>query len=156
MSFGVFNFFQKTNENKSTWGIIVVKSNSFVRFLEETSVWKNHFDFVWPLDGAEFVCQWLAFFSDLSCWQLIQDSTPSTMLRWQCDVWILKSKIYLILCRLRNIYPCFAFLSAISCVSRCVLQVLTWLISVYHQHFLISLLLYFSALRVCHNLSSVT
>ena len=33
--FGVFNFFQKTNENKSTGDIIVVKSNSFVRFLEE-------------------------------------------------------------------------------------------------------------------------
>ena len=33
--FGVFSFFQKTNENKWTWGIIVVKSNSFVRFLEE-------------------------------------------------------------------------------------------------------------------------
>ena len=44
--FGVFDFFQKTNENKSTWGIIVVKSNSFVRFLEEMSAWKNHFDFV--------------------------------------------------------------------------------------------------------------
>ena len=26
--------------------IIVVKSNSFVRFLEETSAWKNHFDLV--------------------------------------------------------------------------------------------------------------
>ena len=47
--FNFFNFFQKTNENKSTWGIIVVKLNSFVRFLEETSAWKNHFDFVWPL-----------------------------------------------------------------------------------------------------------
>ena len=47
--FVVFNFFQNSNENKSTWGIIVVKSNSFVRFLEETSAWKNHFEFVWPL-----------------------------------------------------------------------------------------------------------
>ena len=47
--FGVFNYFQKTNKNKSTWGTIVVKSNSFVRFLEETSAWKYHFDFVWPL-----------------------------------------------------------------------------------------------------------
>ena len=47
--FGVFNFFQKTNKNKSTWGIIVVKSNLFVRFLEETLAWKNHFEFVWPL-----------------------------------------------------------------------------------------------------------
>ena len=45
--FGAFEFFQTTNENKSTWGIIVVKSNSFVRFLEETSAWKNYFDFVW-------------------------------------------------------------------------------------------------------------
>ena len=43
------NFFQRTNENKSTWGIIVVKSNSFVHFLEETSAWKNHFHYVWPL-----------------------------------------------------------------------------------------------------------
>ena len=47
--FCVFNFFQKTNENKSTWGIIVVKSILFVLFLEESSAWKNHYDFVWPL-----------------------------------------------------------------------------------------------------------
>ena len=46
--FGAFNFFQKTNENRSTWGIIVIKSNSFIRFLEETSALKNHFEFVWP------------------------------------------------------------------------------------------------------------
>ena len=39
--FGVFDFFQKTNQNKSTWGIIVVKSNSFVHFLEESSAWKK-------------------------------------------------------------------------------------------------------------------
>ena len=45
------NFFQKTNENKSTWGFIVVRKNSFVRFLEETLVWKKHFDFVWLLGG---------------------------------------------------------------------------------------------------------
>ena len=50
--FGVFNFFQKTNENKSNWGIIVVKSNSFVCFLEESLAWKNHYDFVWPLDSS--------------------------------------------------------------------------------------------------------
>ena len=33
--FGVFDFLQKTNQNKLTWGVILVKSNSFVRFLEE-------------------------------------------------------------------------------------------------------------------------
>ena len=32
---GVVHFLQKTNENMSTWGIIVVKSNSFVHFLDE-------------------------------------------------------------------------------------------------------------------------
>ena len=35
MFFGAFDFLQKTNENKLIWGIIVVKSNSFVPFLEE-------------------------------------------------------------------------------------------------------------------------
>ena len=33
--YGVVDFLHKTNENKSTWGIIEVKSNLFVRFLEE-------------------------------------------------------------------------------------------------------------------------
>ena len=33
--FGVVDFLQKTKENKSIWGIIVVKLNLFVRFLEE-------------------------------------------------------------------------------------------------------------------------
>ena len=47
--FGVIDFLQKTNENKSTWGIIVVKSNLFIRFLEETDDPKNHFEINWPL-----------------------------------------------------------------------------------------------------------
>ena len=34
--FAVFNCFQKMNVNKSTLGIIIVKSICFVRFLEET------------------------------------------------------------------------------------------------------------------------
>ena len=67
--FGVFSFLQKTNENKSTWSIIVVKSNSFVRFLEETLAWKNHFDFVWPL-GAEFVIPFSSPVLSLSSCQL--------------------------------------------------------------------------------------
>ena len=46
---GVFNFLQKTNENKSTWVIIVVKLNSFVHFLEEIDDLKNHFEINWPL-----------------------------------------------------------------------------------------------------------
>ena len=48
--FGVVDFLQKTNENKSTWGIIAVKSNSFIRFLEEIDDPKNHFEINWPLE----------------------------------------------------------------------------------------------------------
>ena len=47
--FGAFDFLQKTNENKSIWGIIVVKSNSFVCFLEEIEDIKNLFEMKWPL-----------------------------------------------------------------------------------------------------------
>ena len=36
--FWCLQFFQKTNENNSTWGIIVLKSNFFVRFLEELRI----------------------------------------------------------------------------------------------------------------------
>ena len=31
----------------------VLKTNLSVRFLEETSAWKNHFEFVWPLPISE-------------------------------------------------------------------------------------------------------
>ena len=48
--FGVFDFLQKTNENKSIWGIIVVKLNSFVRFLEEIEDIKTPFEINWPLE----------------------------------------------------------------------------------------------------------
>ena len=47
--FGGFNFFQKTNKNKSTWGVIEVKSNLFFRYLEEIDDPKNHFEINWPL-----------------------------------------------------------------------------------------------------------
>ena len=42
--FSVFTIFQKMKTNRQ-----VVKSNLFVYFLEETSAWKNHFEYVWPL-----------------------------------------------------------------------------------------------------------
>ena len=47
--FGVFDFFQKTNKIKLTWGIIVVKSNSFVCFWRKSMTPKNHFEINWPL-----------------------------------------------------------------------------------------------------------
>ena len=54
--FVVFNFFQKTTENKSTWGTTVLKLNLFI--LEETSAWKNQFDFVWPLVAIGFTIKY--------------------------------------------------------------------------------------------------
>ena len=47
--FGVFNFSQKMNENKSTWGIIVLKSIFFVRILGELKIPKSPFEINWPL-----------------------------------------------------------------------------------------------------------
>ena len=49
MVFWVGDFLQKTNENKSTWGIIVAKLNSFVHFLEKIDDPKKHFEINWPL-----------------------------------------------------------------------------------------------------------
>ena len=47
--FGVFNLSQNMNENKSTWGITVEKSNFFVCFLGELKIPKRHFEINWPL-----------------------------------------------------------------------------------------------------------
>ena len=57
MVFGIVDFIQKTNENKLTLGIIVVKLNSFVRFLEEIDAPKNHFEIKWPLNSNEIHLQ---------------------------------------------------------------------------------------------------
>ena len=61
--FYVFDFFQTTNKNKSTWCIIVVKWNSFLCFLEELSAWKNPYDFVRPL-------AWYNFINEKQNWKL--------------------------------------------------------------------------------------
>ena len=74
--FGVFNFFQKTNENKSTWGTIIVKSNSFVHFLEETLAWKNHFNLVWPLDDC--LLPWI----DFTLWLSILIKSFLYLMKW--------------------------------------------------------------------------
>ena len=60
--FGVFKFFQKTNKNKSTWGIIVVKSNFFIRFLEELRIPKSPFEINWPLYVVKTLILFLKWF----------------------------------------------------------------------------------------------
>ena len=40
---------KKTNENKSTWGTIVVKSNFFIPYFGELKIPKRHFEINWPL-----------------------------------------------------------------------------------------------------------
>ena len=49
MVFWGCRFPQKTNKSKSTWGIIVVKSNFFVLFLEEIEDIKNPLEIIRPL-----------------------------------------------------------------------------------------------------------
>ena len=45
---------KKTNENKSTWGIIVLKSNFFVHFLEELRIPRSPFEINWPLASLTY------------------------------------------------------------------------------------------------------
>ena len=63
--FGVVYFLQKKNENKSICGIIVVKSNLFVRFLEEIDDPKKLFEINWPLVETQnqliVVCTYFRF-----------------------------------------------------------------------------------------------
>ena len=66
--FGSVNFLQKTNENKSTWGIIVVKSNSFVHFFEEIDDPKNHFEINWPLGSHFFYIEYgMETINEIAC-----------------------------------------------------------------------------------------
>ena len=53
--FGIFKFFQKMNENKLTWGIVVVESNFFVRFLKELRIPKRPFEINWPLAVESYI-----------------------------------------------------------------------------------------------------
>ena len=53
MSFWCLQFLPKMNENESTWGIIVVKPVSFVRFSEEFTAWQFAFEINWTLKADE-------------------------------------------------------------------------------------------------------
>ena len=59
MSFWCLQFFPKTNENKSTWDIVAVKSKLFFHCSEETSDWKSHLNFVLPLVSHKEAVQWI-------------------------------------------------------------------------------------------------
>ena len=56
MYFWCLQFSQKVNENNSTWGTIVVKSNFFVCFLGELRIQKRHFEINWPLSNVGIFC----------------------------------------------------------------------------------------------------
>ena len=92
MSFWCLQFYQKTNENNSTWGTIEVKSNFFARFLGELKIPKRHFEINWPLapvpataEGRENWPQEVAIFASLhksriisfkKIWQLVWKKNP--------------------------------------------------------------------------------
>ena len=58
MFFWFLHFLQKKRTKTSRH---VVKSNLFVRFLEETLAWKNHFEFVWPIGMEDLHFFWRTF-----------------------------------------------------------------------------------------------
>ena len=74
--FGVFNFSQKTNKNKSTWGITVFKSNFFVRFLGELRLAKSPFEIISPLANQFysniFACTYPALCLQTRCFEKIE------------------------------------------------------------------------------------
>ena len=83
----IFNLSQKTNENKSTWGIIVVKSNYFVCFLEELRIPKTSFEIKWPLRARP---------------DLNENSWFSSLLIGSSDSFQIKEFVYLLLCTVNN------------------------------------------------------
>ena len=68
-----------SSKNRTKTSLIVVKLNSFVRFLEETSDWKNHFDFVWPLKQIDIQISTNEFCNII----ILTDNTVS---HFQCGV----------------------------------------------------------------------
>ena len=99
--FVVFNFLQKTNQNKShssrieflcsffgrnvsliksfrfclTFSAVIGKKmNSFFVFLEESSAWKKQYDFVWPLEG-----QYKPGTPTPACYEICQNGTVYPM-----------------------------------------------------------------------------
>ena len=99
--FGVFNFFQKINENKSTWVIIVVKSNSFVRFFGRNIGLKK-----WFWLGLTFRSSDLIFSAWVCCdnWKLL--IVPGVQfwiedlfqVLWRLSCWVLLSGCIEICC----------------------------------------------------------
>ena len=73
------------NENKSTWVIMVVKSNSFVHFLEEFTVWQFAFEINWPLVYQIFLQIFLLSFFN----------PAHRILFYPADLFIFEKKSYL-------------------------------------------------------------
>ena len=79
---------RKYKDTRYTAGIFIIK-HYLISFL---TLFRCHIDATPPMvDAAEFLIsyQWLAFLSNFSWWQLIQNSAPSTIVWRQCDIWIL-------------------------------------------------------------------
>ena len=76
MSFWYLQFSQKTNENNSTWGTMVVKSNSFVRFLGEFKIPNRHFENNGPLDQAVWDQCFNGSCLDLWTWVMLRIISP--------------------------------------------------------------------------------
>ena len=94
MYFWCLQFSQITNENNSTWGTIVVKSNFFVRFLGELKIPKRNFEINWLL-----VSQWIILsdpvFNGKVVWSLIWFATRQNLVKSHlCELQIFHHQIF--------------------------------------------------------------
>ena len=74
--FWYLQFSQKLNENNSAWGTMVVKSNSFVRFLGEFKIPNRHFENNGPLDQAVWDQCFNGSCLDLWTWVMLRIISP--------------------------------------------------------------------------------
>ena len=80
--FGIFNFFQKQKKTPR----IVVKMNSFVRFLEEFMAWQFAFEINWPLRheilGNFTLCRFKICYKTWHLWSNQTSRSKSKSQRW--------------------------------------------------------------------------
>ena len=84
MSFWCLHFLPK-NERKQV-DKYIVKSNLFVRFLEKTSAWKNHFEYVWPLLTANLILK-LVIYVEYEIISTRQNYEKQNLRKTKLNVW---------------------------------------------------------------------
>ena len=87
-----------SSKKRTKTSLIGVKLNSFIRFLEEMSAWKNHFDSVWPLANYSILGDWHISISSLFSFPAEKTNrrhfTEILSLRYVCQIDLTKNWIW--------------------------------------------------------------